>query len=95
MLAALPYFAALMTLQSFDELGWEEQLQVIKEEGAMVGTRDDSIHYMHLYQLHSFYVELTYNKEDKELWRIGPFDHPVFLHPYLEQIDISKLQLGE
>jgi hypothetical protein len=57
----------------------------------MVDTREHSIHYMRLYQLYSFYVGMTFNKDDNELWRIGPFDHPVLLTPYLNGIDISAI----
>lgn len=80
-----------MTLEDFEDLSSEEQVAVVKENGVLIGEREDGIHYMFLFQVYSFYVEMTYNKSDKELWRIGPFDHPVFLRPYLDQIDISTL----
>lgn len=80
-----------MTLEDFYDLSWEEQIAVVEENGVSVGEREDSIHDMYLYRVYSFYVEMAYNKSDKELWRIGPFDHPVFLRPYLDQIDISTL----
>jgi hypothetical protein len=80
-----------MTLDNFDNLSLEEQINIVKDEGVLVGQREDKVHSMFLYQLHSFYVEMAYNKSDRELWRIGPFDHPVMLRPYLDQIDISAL----
>lgn len=80
-----------MTLNDFENLSSDEQIAVVEENGVLIGEREDGIHDMFLYQLYSFYVEMTYNKSDKELWRIGPFDHPVLLRPYLDQIDITGL----
>jgi hypothetical protein len=80
-----------MNLEYFENLSCEEQVAVVKESGVLISEREDGIHDMFLFQLYSFYVEMTYNKSDKELWRIGPFDHPVMLRPYLDQIDISTL----
>jgi hypothetical protein len=80
-----------MTLNQFYKLSSGEQIAVIKEQGALIGKRQSSHADMHLYQIHAFYVELAYTTIDGTLWRIGPFDHEIFLKPYLDQIDISDI----
>lgn len=80
-----------MTLENFQDLSWQEQLQMVVESGVVIGEREDPIHNMFLYRVYSFYVEMTYNKSDGELWRIGPFDHEVLLRPYLDQVDLKEL----
>lgn len=72
-------------------LSSEEQVALVLEHGALVGQRSDNYRNMFLYQVHAFYVELAFNKSDGELWRIGPFDHEVFLRPYFGKGDLGEL----
>jgi hypothetical protein len=80
-----------MTLNKFCELSFGEQIAIIKDRGALIGERQDKYATMHLYQIDAFYVELAFTKSDGILWKIGPFDHPVLLQPYLDRIDIGGI----
>lgn len=80
-----------MTIIEFQNLTSAEQMYLIEIHGAQVGTREDGRSTMFLYQVYAFYVEIVYNKKDGMLWKMGYFDHPILLGPYLDQIDISNL----
>ncbi len=84
-----------MTLNQFTAYDPDVQVDIIRAEGTLIGNREDSYSLVELYQLHNFYAELYFRREDDELWKAGGFDHPVLLKPYLDQIDISSLQLDE
>lgn len=84
-------YKKFMTLKEFTELLTQEQLNRVLEIGVLVGHREDADCEMFLYQMHAFYVEVSYHKEDGRLLHIMPFEHHLLLDPYLDQIDLSSL----
>jgi hypothetical protein len=80
-----------MTLDEFTVQAGEDQIAFIKAKGALVGKRFHTHHYIHLYQIDNFYTEVFLRNEDDTIWKVGAFDHPILLQPYLDQVDISSL----
>lgn len=80
-----------MSIDEFSELKEEQKEEAIKQLGTIVGKRDDALHDFLLFQIASFYVEIGFRKEDGTVWRIGEFDHPILLAPYLDQINLEDL----
>lgn len=81
----------MMTLDQFTSYPPDVQLDIIRSEGVLIGEREDTYSRIELFQLHAFYAEMFYRKEDNELWKAGGFDHPILLQPYLNQINLEGL----
>ncbi|RYY62803.1 MAG: hypothetical protein EOO12_13250 [Chitinophagaceae bacterium] len=80
-----------MTLTEFEQCDGGSQLAIINESGVPIGMRAHGPYEVHLFQVDAFYTEIFFRKSDRSIWKVGGFDHPVLLQPYLEQIDISSL----
>jgi hypothetical protein len=80
-----------MTLNAFTSLSAEDQLFLVHDKGVEIGNREQTLHHIYLYQLYAFYVEIFFRKSDDTIWKVGGFDHPVLLKPYLDQIDLNEL----
>ena len=79
-----------MTLNEFKALDQQEQQEVIWE-GVHIGERADPEHWVLLYHLGDFYVEVFYHKEKNALVKYNAFKATERLRPYLDQIDISSV----
>jgi len=79
-----------MTLYLFNAMDEMEQAEAVWS-GTHIGSRQDEIHNILLYQIDSFYVEAYYNREHNELVRFRSFASPDQLLPYLGQINIDEL----
>ena len=80
-----------MTLQEFLSYSIDDQYAIIMELGTHVADRHDGYSNIKLYMIDSFYAEVFSRVKDGIIWKFGGFDHPVLLHPYLEQVDIQHL----
>ena len=67
-----------------------EQIEAIWA-GEFIGDRSDEEHNILLYQVDSFYVEVYYHREYNTIRRFRSFSSTTQLEPYLNQIDISRL----
>ena len=79
-----------MTLNEFTILDEMEQRNAILD-GVHIGERTDDKHWVLLYQLGDFYVEVFYHKADYVIVKYNPFTKSELLEPYLNEIDISSL----
>ena len=59
--------------------------------GEFIADRRDEEHNILLYQIDSFYVEVYYHREYNTIRKFRSFSSTAQLEPYLNQIDISKL----
>ncbi len=80
-----------MTLLEFQSLSKEEQITILYHQGVYVGKRKADKHTLLLYQLESFYVELSYVNYRRSVYKIHVTDATIVLDPYLEQITIEYL----
>ena len=77
-----------MTLLHFQLLNRKNQMKIIWEEGALIGTRSTIFYAIELYQVDGFYVEIFYKKEEQEFALLRSFDSTDRLTPYLNQIRV-------
>lgn len=75
----------------FSALQKKEKLRLTNILGQYIGTRGEENYYIHLYQLHSFYVELFCHKQKSRIEKVHSFTSTDELIPYLEKIDIKEL----
>lgn len=80
-----------MTLEEFSSKPGYEQIEIVNEKGVLIGEREHPGHNIKLYRLDDFYAEVFFRKCDDTIWKVGGFDHPILLQPYLDQIDLSGL----
>ncbi len=82
-----------MTPSQFHELDGDEQMLEIFHHATELAVLEDAEHRYHLYQLHNFYVDEIWHKEDCARLAIKTFTSTdsAMLRPYLDKIDVSKL----
>jgi hypothetical protein len=76
-----------MTMYEFRILCDEERLDVLHREGVYIGKKTDKSLTTVLYQLHAFYVEITYRKYRYHIHTMRCSESMAILEPYLDQID--------
>jgi hypothetical protein len=77
----------LFKFRTLDENGKQEAIF----NGVHIAERADDEHWILLYQLDNFYVEVYYHQTKKVIVKYTPFKATERLSPYLRQIDISHL----
>lgn len=80
-----------MTLYQFIALKENEQAEILWSKGVFSGDRQDDEHNILLYQLHGFYVEVFFHRNQNEIKQLRPFSSTEQLLPYLVQIEIGTL----
>lgn len=81
-----------MTSLEFDQLGEEQQINLLRAYGTLVAERVEGASRFYLYAVSSFYVELFHDlSQSGRIKLLGSFDDPTLLDIYLNGIDISAL----
>jgi hypothetical protein len=81
-----------MTLYQFNLLNDdEEKLAAVLLNGECIGMRDEDGHKLALYQLPTFYVEISTGGKPKRELNFRAFSSLELLDPYLGCIDISDI----
>jgi hypothetical protein len=80
-----------MTLYDFNILREADQYNELSKHGVMIAELMEEEYKIFLYQIHSFYVELYYNRVDKRVKRLVSFSSTDSLEVYLDQIEIDDL----
>ena len=62
-----------MTLYQFNELDENTQAEMVWDKGVYSGDRRDEVHNILLYQLHGFYVEVYFHRNQNEIKRLRSF----------------------
>ena len=81
-----------MTLFEFQSLLQEEQIIILYQQGVYIGKRKTDHLTKLLYQLQSFYVEVSYTAYRKNICKIRYSDSTSILEPYLDQIEVEYLE---
>lgn len=80
-----------MTTLIYNDLTTDECLELVKKEGTLV---DEVVIFgilkMKLYNLHTFYVQVVYNKGDDKLLDIKALISDEDWNPFLETLDIKS-----
>ena len=80
-----------MTLYDFGILDERARVNLVYLEGVYLGKRKEEDATLVLYQLHGFYVEISYQKYRYHIRRIRAFASTFLLDPYLDDMAIENL----
>lgn len=80
-----------MQCHQFEQLDFDSKLCSTWKYGVLIAHRTEEKHYMSLYRLDDFYIELHYNTCFDGVAGIKTFICEEELQPYLEQINLSGL----
>ena len=80
-----------MKLSDFILLSIDEKQEVALHKGILIGKRKTNKHFLFLFQLNAYYVELVLDLEDRNIREVRAFDKIKLLNPYLEAIPIDHL----
>ena len=84
-----------MTLFLFNKLSPQNQIKTLKLVGAYLATRLADGKWLYLFQIDAFYVELCYDKNGSGIQTIKSFEGTKALQPYLDEINIESLLMGQ
>lgn len=84
-----------MTLYKFNLLSFDYQLNCVWEQGTFLMTRRIGKFYLCLYGLESFYVEIRYSQDFRQITACRSFRSSIALEPYLEQIELDVCRLDK
>ena len=79
----------IMTLYAFNTFRQQIQYQILWDLGVYVMSRKEGVFKYLLYQIESFYVELTYDSEDNCIIAIRTFSNVSPLESYLNEMDVT------
>jgi hypothetical protein len=80
-----------MKLSEFESLSQKQQIVLLYHQGIYIGKRKKAGLIRLLFQMDSFYVEITYASYRRSIHKLRFCDSTVILDPYLEQIDVEYL----
>ena len=80
-----------MTVQDFQLLPQQEQVEILCKDGIYIGKHKDANSIILLYQVDAFYVEVFYRKYRSHIKLLHCFESTEYLDPYLEQINVEDL----
>ena len=80
-----------MTLYQFNQLYKKEQVETLWDKGVFIADRRDNECMYLLYQIDSFYVEVSYDDTHNTIRKFRSFSSVTQLEPYLNNIDINEL----
>lgn len=79
-----------MVLEQFLQFDYKDRLMCTKQ-ATYLGSRNDAAHYIFLYQLDGFYIEVYVCKRYVFINRFHAFDDPDLLEPYFQGMDVLCL----
>lgn len=80
-----------MTLSAFKALNLYNRIDRLFHQGIQLTTRRERNYMVGLYQLGRFYVEVYYDRKEKDITEVRAFENMATLEPYLEAINIEPL----
>lgn len=80
-----------MNMYQFNCLDEVRQIELLWSAGVLVGSRQEKIYKILLYQIDGFYVEVFYQYSQGKMAKIKSFNDTGMLEPYLDSINISSL----
>ncbi|GAC1419534.1 MAG: hypothetical protein NVS1B13_21300 [Flavisolibacter sp.] len=80
-----------MKMLEFKIMDQSDQINLLYKEGTYIGKRKKNNQDLVLYQLDSFYIEITYIEYRRFIQKIRCFSSTSLIDPYLEQINLASL----
>ncbi len=82
-----------MTIDEFNELTREVQIDVLLNDGVYLCQRTRGKQWIELYQIEAFYVEVYFNQKQNRILRFNSFLSTDALKPYFHLIPLTGLFL--
>jgi hypothetical protein len=82
-----------MTINEFQLLTEEEQSELLLHESIFIGKLSFGSQTFVLFQLHSFYVEVSYKQYRKEISHITCYDNPDDVFLYIERLPLDGFEV--
>ncbi len=83
-----------MLLYEYKSMRRQVQIDILLEKGVHLCDRVEKGHFIFLYQIDYFYVEVWYSKKRKQVVNLIAFSDTQQLDPYMKSINISELLQG-
>jgi hypothetical protein len=80
-----------MTIYKFNCLDEVLQIELLWSTGVLIGSRQEGLFKILLYQIDSFYVEVFYQYFKGKMVKLISFEDTSLLEPYLDSINIAPL----
>jgi len=80
-----------MKFCDFKWLDLSSQAYIIYQKGIYLSERSEDDHFVALYQVDNFYVEVYYRFGNSEIVKFISFHSDVLLEPYLNKIRLNEL----
>ncbi|MFD0766994.1 hypothetical protein ACFQZI_19200 [Mucilaginibacter lutimaris] len=78
----------MMTSDKFNALGYHEKTEAVLN-GTFLADRLNDHHYIRLYNLDNFYVEVFFDDRSHLITHFRAFEHTLFVLPYLDDLQIA------
>jgi hypothetical protein len=80
-----------MNMYQFNCLDEVRQIELLWSAGVLIGSRQEGLYKILLYQIDSFYVEVFYQYFQGKMVKLTSFTDTEQLKPYLDAINITAL----
>jgi hypothetical protein len=80
-----------MTIGQYNNLEELQQAEAAWNKGVLIAEKNEPFHKIRLYQLHNFYIEVTWHMHFNVILKVKCFSDTDHLKPYLQKIDINGL----
>ena len=77
-----------MNSEQFNRLNYTKKTEAVLK-GTFLADRLSEHHYIKLYNLDNFYVEVFYDDRSHLITHFKAFEHTLFALPYLEELQIA------
>ena len=77
-----------MKSDQFNRLNYTEKTEGVLK-GVFLADRLSEHHYIKLYNLENFYIEVFFDNRSHLITHFRAFEHTLFVLPYLEELDIA------
>ncbi|TSJ41078.1 hypothetical protein FO440_15225 [Mucilaginibacter corticis] len=78
----------MMNSDHFNALGYLEKTEVVLT-GTFLADRITEDHYVRLYNVDQFYVEVFFNRTSRLIADFRAFEHTMFVLPYLDDLKVA------
>jgi hypothetical protein len=77
-----------MNSEQFNRLNYTKKTEAVLK-GTFLADRLSEHHYIKLYNLDNFYIEVFYDDSSHLITNFRAFEHTLFVLPYLEELQIA------
>ncbi len=77
-----------MNSEQFNRLNYTKKTEAVLK-GTFLADRLSEHHYIKLYNLDNFYIEVFYDDRSHLITHFKAFEHTLFVLPYLEELQIA------